>query len=159
MVIFSESLSIENARIVLLDVMEWTNGLIRLANDGFETFLMEEMLQYLVAVMLSSQTSGFSIERKMDIRKHFGAFAPEIDLIRCIYDNLLNFAVVGRVKMEPTQEVRSTIEHIILQSFSASQSRSHEEIYHVFHLLLTLEDDLFRIIASDNQAKTLNSRK
>lgn len=80
----------------LLDmILEWTNGRIRLQQNGIAQLHRSEMLQYL-AFLLVSHTTGLSFEKTIDALKVFGTVLPTLERVRWMLANILAFPIVGR---------------------------------------------------------------
>lgn len=80
---------------VLMNIREWINEGIRLREEVVEVVHKRDMFHYL-AVMLSSHTTGLTLDKTVDILKKFGAIVPSVDRVRWIADHVLAYPVVGR---------------------------------------------------------------
>lgn len=76
-------------------VMEWMNCTIRLADDGTEV-IKNKNFQFL-AVFLSGNTTGLTIDKHFAFIKRFCAFLPSGQRIKWRYENVLAFYKRGRV--------------------------------------------------------------
>lgn len=80
---------------LLVAVMEWMNGPIRLMDDGKLVNKKLEMLQYR-KVMLTSHTTSSTMVKAIDIIRRYEAVVHPIKRERWISEHVFAFSIYGR---------------------------------------------------------------
>lgn len=144
---------------VLMKIRQWMNEGILLRDDTVKLVEKREMFQFL-AVLLSSHTTGLTLNKICDMLKKFGSVVTSVERVRWISENVVAYALVGRWDEGATQwhsDCDQTPKSSKFEELSFKDTRSVFLI--VLHLFATLDDDLFGTRAHDNQFKMISNRK
>ena len=144
---------------VLRTCRAWLNEQIMLNHREVQPVSVAEMYQY-VAVMLFSHCSGFSFEKTIDIMPPEGTKPLNLNRIRFISNKVLTFSATGRGYDGGISWMSQRDLTPLLTQFEKTASRTTCKMFvPPIHTLATLDDDLYRTRASNNQVKTISSRK
>jgi YqaJ-like viral recombinase domain len=138
---------------------QWLNE--KLVRDGAVGSRVTEsdMLRY-VAVLILSHCTGFSLTRSIDILVQENVSAISLDKVRFISTGILAFSPSGRGDQGHSTWSCSRDHTQSLSEFEKAAFRTSCRLFLTpNHTYATLDDDLYGTRASDNQVKSLSSRK
>jgi hypothetical protein len=117
------------------------------------------MLWY-VSVLILSHCTGFSLTRSLELLLQEGISAPSLERVRFISTNILAYCPSGRGSPGISSWQCSRDQTQSLAEFEKAAFRTSCRVFLTpNHTYATVDDELYGTRATDNQVKTLSTRK
>lgn len=144
---------------VLRTCRPWLNKHILLTRREVRPVSVSEMYNYM-AVLLFSHCTGFSFEKTAVIMPQDGLQQVDVERMKFISNNILAFSPTGRGNHGGISWLPQRDQTQLLTQFERAAYRTTCKMFvSPTHTLATLDDDLYGTRPSDNQVKTISSRK
>jgi hypothetical protein len=143
---------------VLQKCMVWLNEKVVLERLTMRKISMADMYRF-VAVLLYSHCTGFSVTKTIQKLSELGQNPPSLERTQFIQSNILAYSATGRADGCSTWNSQRDQTHRLGEFEKAAFNMSCKVFLTPLYTLATLDDDLYGTRSSDNQVKTLSSRK